>query len=82
MVRSAKASPRLFGHRGLPVLDVRALENVVARVSVLTDDLPEVREVRLNPVLVGRRGAAVLAAVVEISPPWRADSGRRVLPGL
>lgn len=82
MVRSPKAAPRLFGHRGLPVQDTRALENVVARVSVLTDDLPEVREVRLNPVLVGRRGAAVLAAVVEISPPWRADSGRRVLPGL
>src|SRR5690606_33542823 len=69
MVRSAKASPRLFGHRGLPVLAVRALENVVARVSVLTDDLPEVREVLLNPVLVARRGASLLSAVVEVSPP-------------
>ena len=82
MVRSAKASPRLFGHRGLPVLDVRALENVIARVSVLTDDLPEVRQILLNPVLVGRRGASLLSAVVEVSPPGRADSGRRVLPGL
>lgn len=82
MVRAAKASPRLFGHRGLPVLDVRALENVIARVSVLTDDLPEVRQVLLNPVLVARRGASLLSAVVEVSPPGRADSGRRVLPGL
>ncbi len=82
MIRSAKASPRLFGHRGLPVLDVRALENVVARISVLTDDLPEVRQILLNPVLVGRRGAALLSAVVEVSPPGRADSGRRVLPGV
>ncbi|TNC19507.1 GNAT family N-acetyltransferase [Georgenia sp. 311] len=82
MVRSAKASPRLFGHRGLPVLDVRALENVIARVSVLTDDLPEVRQILLNPVLVARRGAAILSAVVEVSPPGRADSGRRVLPGV
>ncbi|WP_324650925.1 GNAT family N-acetyltransferase [Georgenia sp. H159] len=82
MIRSAKASPRLFGHRGLPVLDVRALENVVARVSVLTDDLPEVRQLLLNPVLVGRRGAALLSAVVEVAQPGRADSGRRVLPGV
>lgn len=82
MVRAAKASPRLFGHRGLPVLDVRALENVIARVSVLTDDLPEVRQILLNPVLVGRRGAAILSAVVEVAPPGRADSGRRVLPGV
>src|SRR5690625_4184458 len=81
MVRGAKASPRLFGHRGLPVLDVRALENVIARVSVLTDDLPEVRQILLNPVLVARRGASLLSAVVEVAPPGRADSGRRVLPG-
>ncbi|WP_413449858.1 GNAT family N-acetyltransferase [Georgenia phoenicis] len=82
MVRAVKASPRLFGHRGLPVMDVKALENVVARVSVLVDDLPEVRQILLNPVLVGRRGAALLSAVVEVSPPGRADSGRRVLPGV
>jgi len=81
MVRAAKASPRLFGHRGLPVMDVKALENVIARVSVLVDDLPEVRQILLNPVLVGRRGAALLSAVVEVAPPGRADSGRRVLPG-
>ncbi|WP_152190516.1 bifunctional acetate--CoA ligase family protein/GNAT family N-acetyltransferase [Georgenia satyanarayanai] len=82
MVRAVKASPRLFGHRGLPVMDVKALENVVARVSVLVDDLPEVRQILLNPVLVGRRGAALLSAVVEVAPPGRADSGRRVLPGV
>ncbi|PYG02032.1 Acyl-CoA synthetase (NDP forming) [Georgenia satyanarayanai] len=82
MVRAAKASPRLFGHRGLPVMDVKALENVIARVSVLVDDLPEVRQILLNPVLVGRRGAALLSAVVEVAPPGRTDSGRRVLPGV
>ncbi|MEE6286561.1 GNAT family N-acetyltransferase [Georgenia sp. MJ173] len=82
MIRAPRAAPRLFGHRGLPVLDTRALENVVARVSVLTDDLPEVSRVVLNPVLVGRRGAAVLAATVDVASPGRTDSGRRVLPGM
>ena len=82
MVRSPRASPRLFGHRGLPVLDSRALENVVARVAVLTDDLPEISRIVLNPVLVGRRGAAILEATIDVSPPGRVDSGRRVLPGM
>ncbi|MFC4555891.1 GNAT family N-acetyltransferase [Georgenia faecalis] len=81
MVRSVRAAPRLFGHRGLPVLDVAALEDVLGRVSVLTDDLPEVARLVLNPVLVARSGASVLSAVVEVSRPGRADGGRRVLPG-
>ncbi|MEE6295506.1 bifunctional acetate--CoA ligase family protein/GNAT family N-acetyltransferase [Georgenia wangjunii] len=81
MIRSVKASPRLFGHRGLPTFDVAALEDVLARVSVLTDDLPEVATIVLNPVLVARSGAAILSAVVEVALPGRADSGRRVLPG-
>ena len=82
MVRSPRAAPRLLGHRGLPVLDVRALENVLGRVSVLTDDLPEVSRLTLNPVLVARRGAAILGATAEVAPPGRTDSGRRVLPGM
>ncbi|WP_369056262.1 bifunctional acetate--CoA ligase family protein/GNAT family N-acetyltransferase [Kineococcus terrestris] len=81
LVRSVKAAPKLFGHRGAPALDVAALEDVVARVSVLADHLPEVAELRLSPVLVAERGAAVLDAVVVLAPPQgRADPDRRTLP--
>ncbi|HMO12488.1 MAG TPA: acetate--CoA ligase family protein, partial [Actinotalea sp.] len=40
MVRSVRASPRLFGYRGLPPLDVTALEDVLGRLAVMADDLP------------------------------------------
>ena len=58
LVRSARAAPRLFGYRGLPALDVAALEDLIARVAVLADDLPELRSLELNPVgrLRARRG--------------------------
>ncbi|NAZ86768.1 GNAT family N-acetyltransferase [Kineococcus sp. T90] len=81
LVRSVKAAPKLFGHRGSPVMDVDALEDVVARVAVLADALPEIAELRLSPVLVAERGARVLGATVSLAPPQgRADPDRRTLP--
>ncbi|EYR63121.1 GCN5 family acetyltransferase [Actinotalea ferrariae CF5-4] len=80
MVRAVRAGPRLFGYRGLPAADVAALEDVLARVSVLADDVPELHHLELHPVVVGERGAAVLGAQVQLSETDRVDSGRRVLP--
>ncbi|PPK98385.1 acyl-CoA synthetase (NDP forming) [Kineococcus xinjiangensis] len=81
LVRCVKASPRLLGHRGAPVLDVPALEDVIARVAVLADALPEIADLKLGPVLVAERGASVLDAAVRVAtPPGRADADRRVLP--
>lgn len=80
MVRSLKASPRLFGHRGLPVLDTGALEELLGRVSTLKEDLAEVHVLELNPVLVGERGLSVLGAWVDLAHPRRGDVARRALP--
>lgn len=80
MVRSVRAGPRLFGYRGLPALDVAAVEDVLGRVSVLADDLPEVSGLELHPVVVGEHGAAVLAAHVELAEAGRVDTARRALP--
>jgi acyl-CoA synthetase (NDP forming) len=80
LVRSVRAAPKLFGHRGACPVDVDALEDVIARVSCLADDLPEVAELELNPVVVAERGAAVLGAVMRVAPdPGRADGARREL---
>jgi len=80
LVRSLRAAPKLFGHRGARPVDVPALEDVVARVSCLADDLPEVEELELNPVVVAERGAFVLGAAVRLSPSeGRADGTRREL---
>ncbi|MDM7831384.1 bifunctional acetate--CoA ligase family protein/GNAT family N-acetyltransferase [Cellulomonas edaphi] len=78
LVRSPRAAPRLFGYRGLPALDVAALEDVIARVSVLCDDLPELRSLELNPVVVAESGAVVLGARAAVAPADRADTTRRL----
>jgi acyl-CoA synthetase (NDP forming)/RimJ/RimL family protein N-acetyltransferase len=80
LVRSVRAAPRLTGYRGAPPLDVRALEDVVARLSCLADDLPQVAELELNPVIVAEHGVALAGATAVLShPAGRADGARRSL---
>ncbi|MGN8245382.1 GNAT family N-acetyltransferase [Cellulomonas soli] len=79
LVRAARAAPRLFGYRGLPALDVDALEDVIARVSVLADALPELRSLELNPVVVSEQGAVVLGARASLAHADRTDTPLRRL---
>ncbi|MEV0889881.1 GNAT family N-acetyltransferase [Promicromonospora sp. NPDC050262] len=82
MVRGVRAAPRLFGYQGAPAADVAALEDVLARVSVMADDLPELASVELYPVAVAERGASVLHATIRLRPAERrTDALRRALPG-
>ncbi len=81
MVRSVRAAPRLFGYMGTAVSDTAALEDLLARVSVMADDLPELRSLELYPVVVAERGVAVLDAQLVLADAQRADALRRALPG-
>ena len=82
LVRSVRAAPLLFGHRGAPPVDVAALEDLVARVAQLADDLPELAELTLDPVLATPTGVEVLSATGRLArPSVRADRGPRTLPG-
>jgi acyl-CoA synthetase (NDP forming)/RimJ/RimL family protein N-acetyltransferase len=81
LIRSVRAAPRLTGYRGAPSLDVSELENVVARLSCLADDLPQVAELEMNPVIVAERGVVIAGATAVLSrPARRTDGARRSLP--
>jgi acyl-CoA synthetase (NDP forming) len=81
LVRSVRAAPKLFGYRGARPADVPALEELLARVSCLADDLPELAGLELNPVSVAESGLAVLGGTARLAPAvGRADAGRRELP--
>src|SRR3970282_1859477 len=58
MIRSLRTYPLLTGYRGGPVCDVRALEETLLRASAMADDLPQIAEGDLNPLLVHEAGAA------------------------
>ncbi len=60
MIHELKTFPLLAGYRGSPAYDVDALEDVVLRVGALADDLPEVIELDLNPLIVSPQGASVV----------------------
>lgn len=80
LIRSVRAAPLLFGHRGAEPVDVDALEDLIARLSVLADDLPQVAYLELNPVVVSTTGLAVLDAGIRLAePPVRADADLRRL---
>jgi acyl-CoA synthetase (NDP forming) len=68
LVRSLRGSPLFFGYRGRPAVDVDALEDLLLRVGCLADELPEVAEMDLNPVIVGERGALAVDVKIRIEP--------------
>src|SRR5581483_8055822 len=51
MVRAIKGYRLLQGYRGHPAADVAAIEEVLLRVSRLVEDVAEIRELDLNPVI-------------------------------
>ncbi|WP_377642161.1 GNAT family N-acetyltransferase [Oryzobacter terrae] len=80
LISSVKASPVLHGHRGSAPIHRAALADLIARVSVLADDLPEVASLVLNPVNAHPGGVEVLGAEIVLAPaPRRTDPGRRSL---
>jgi acyl-CoA synthetase (NDP forming) len=68
MIHAARAGPRLFGHRGIPPVDTAGLADALLRVSRLADDLPEVSELDLNPVVAREDGVYCVDVRVRISP--------------
>jgi len=64
LVRSLRSSPLLFGYRGAAPADVTALEDLLLRVALLADELPQVSELDCNPVVV--RPDGVIAVDVKV----------------
>ena len=82
MVRELKSYPLLTGFRGLPPVDVAAFEEVLLRLSALAEDLPDVAEADLNPVLVREHGAMILDARIRVEPAQPPPPlGARTAPG-
>ena len=73
MVDAVHAAPLSAGGRGTPSVATAALADVLLRVSRLADDLPEVSELDLNPVIARQDGVWCVAVRVQISPAQPKD---------
>ena len=69
VVNSGKAGKLVSGYRGLPPADTDALADLLHRLSALGEDLPEVAELDLNPVIAGPDGCVAVDARVRVRRP-------------
>ena len=80
IVDDIKLAPLLNGHRGATPVDRAAIEDVLGRLSLMSDDFLELASVVLNPVMAHAQGATVLGAEIQVAPPQqRKDPGRRAM---
>ncbi|MDQ6896768.1 MAG: GNAT family N-acetyltransferase [Actinomycetota bacterium] len=80
LIDAVRAAPMLSGHRGAMPVHRGALSDLVARLSCLADDLPEVDRVHLNPVNAWTGGVDVLDAELSVHPAiTRKDADRRAM---
>jgi hypothetical protein len=79
LIDGPKAAPLLSGYRGAAVVDKGAILDLALRLSALSDDLPEISELRLQPVLAGPAGVCITSATGRIGPPSSRPDVRRRL---
>ena len=80
LIHSIRAAPLLLGHRGQPAADIEALRDILLRMSWLADQLPEVSELDLNPVIARPDGAIAVDARIRVTSHRPADPFLRQLP--
>jgi acetate---CoA ligase (ADP-forming) len=73
MVRGIRGYRLLSGYRGHAPADVGAIENVLLRLSRMVEEIPEIAELDLNPLvaLPPGQGCLVLDARIQVRPMTR-----------
>jgi acetyl coenzyme A synthetase (ADP forming)-like protein len=66
MLDSVKAAEVLRGVRGAKGIDRAALADIIAKVSKLVGDFPEIQEVDLNPIFATEKGARAVDVRIVI----------------
>ncbi|MER5635548.1 GNAT family N-acetyltransferase [Kitasatospora sp. NPDC002227] len=66
MVTQLRSAPLLLGQGGRQAVDLAAVRSVLARLSRLAEDVPELAEADLNPVIVRPDGALCVDARVRL----------------
>ena len=52
LINSVKMAKLLKGYRGSEPLDIKSLEDLLLRLSVMIEDIPQIAEMDMNPVKV------------------------------
>ena len=69
LVAGGKAGRLVSGYRGAPAANAAALEDLILRLALLGEELPEVAELDLNPILAGPERCVAVDARVRVAQP-------------
>jgi acetyl coenzyme A synthetase (ADP forming)-like protein len=70
MIREIKGFRLLKGYRGHPPADIEAIRDVLLRISLLVEEIPEINELDLNPIfaLPPGEGCRIVDARIGVQP--------------
>ena len=68
MVASLRAAPLLDGYRGTPRVGRQALVAVLERIARVAEEVPELVELDLNPILISPAGALAVDCKARLAP--------------
>ncbi len=66
LIERSRVAETLGEWRGAPAVDMEALEHVLLRVSEMVCELPELREMDINPIIVDASGAVAVDARIVV----------------
>jgi acyl-CoA synthetase (NDP forming) len=71
MVQAIKGYRLLTGYRSQPATDIKAIEEVLLRLSRFVEEVPEITELDLNPIfaLPEGQGCKIVDARIRVEPP-------------
>lgn len=71
MVRAIKGYQLLQGYRGHPAVDLKAIKEVLLRISHLAEAIPEISDLDLNPIfaLPSGQGCRIVDARIRVKYP-------------
>jgi acetyltransferase len=77
LIQRVRSAAILGEWRGAPPVDLEAIEHVLLRVSEMVCELPQLREMDINPLIVDETGAVVVDARIVVDhaqpPAFRYD---------
>jgi acetyltransferase len=69
MIERTRVARLLQEFRNMPAVDLKALEKVLLRVSEMVCEMPEIRELDINPLIVDESGLMAVDARISVGHP-------------
>ncbi|MFD5319227.1 GNAT family N-acetyltransferase [Streptomyces sp. NPDC127098] len=73
LIGAPRCAPLLLGRHGAPPVDLAGLEGLLLRLSRMAEDLPQLAEAELNPVVARPDGITALDVRIRLLPRRRHD---------